>query len=304
LVEHPIIRRTESHVAGVHGHTLFRRAWLPERPERVLLVVHGYAEHSGRYEPFGAWFAARGCAVHSYDHQGHGRSTGPRCHVRRFADLLDDLELVLGHVRSEHPERPVFLVGHSMGGLTVAAFAADRRPDVAGAVTSGAALAISEDMSRGRLWASRLLRWIVPRLAMPSGLDANGLSRDPDVVRAYLEDPLVFRTITMALAAELMSAIQRTGDRGGEVRVPMLLLHGEADPICPVDASRSFHAQLDVPESRLRTYPGLRHEVFNEPEHESVFEDLLEWVREREAALRATRAAAGGISPAVQMATT
>jgi alpha-beta hydrolase superfamily lysophospholipase len=224
--------------------------------------------------------------------------------VRRFADLLDDLELVLGHVRSEHPERPVFLVGHSMGGLTVAAFAADRRPDVAGAVTSGAALAISEDMSRGRLWASRLLRWIVPRLAMPSGLDANGLSRDPDVVRAYLEDPLVFRTITMALAAELMSAIQRTGDRGGEVRVPMLLLHGEADPICPVDASRSFHAQLDVPESRLRTYPGLRHEVFNEPEHESVFEDLLEWVREREAALRATRAAAGGISPAVQMATT
>jgi alpha-beta hydrolase superfamily lysophospholipase len=284
-VEHPIIRRTESHVAGVHGHTLFRRAWLPERPERVLLVVHGYAEHSGRYESFGAWFAARGCAVHSYDHQGHGRTTGTRCHVRRFADLLDDLERVLGQVRSEHPERPVFLVGHSMGGLTVAAFAADRRPDVAGAVTSG-------------------LRWVVPRLAMPSGLDANGLSRDPDVVRAYLDDPLVFRTITMSLAAELMSAVQRTGGRGGEVRVPMLLLHGQADPICPVDGSRAFHAQLEVPGSRIRSYPGLRHEIFNEPEHESVFEDLLDWIHERESSLPAQRAASEGNGAHVQVTTT
>jgi len=303
-VEHPIIRRTESHVAGVRGHSLFRRAWLPERPQRVLLMVHGYAEHSGRYEPFGAWFAARGCAVHSYDHQGHGRTTGTRCHVRRFADLLDDLERVLGHVRSEHPELPVFLVGHSMGGLAVAAFAADRRPDVAGAVTSGAALAISEDLPRGRLLASRVLRWVVPRLAVPSGLDANGLSRDPDVVRAYLDDPLVFRTMTMSLAAELMSAIQRTGGRGGEVRVPMLLLHGQADPICPIDGSRAFHAQLDVPGSRIRSYAGLRHEIFNEPEYESVFEDLLGWVHERESSLRAGRAASDGNGAHVQVATT
>ncbi len=303
-MEHSDIRRTESHVVGVHGHTLFRRAWLPERPERALLVVHGYAEHSGRYEPFGAWFAARGCAVHTYDHQGHGRTTGTRCHVRRFADLLDDLELALGHVRSEHPERPLFLVGHSMGGLTVAALAADRRPNVAGVVTSGAALAISEDLSRGRLWASRVLRWIAPRVAMQSGLDANGLSRDPEVVRAYLDDPLVSRKITMSLAAELMSAIRQTSGRGGSVRVPMLLLHGEADPICPVDASRAFYAQLDVPGSRLRTYPGLRHEIFNEPEHESVFQDLLDWVHEREAALRSTRTAAGESGALAQMAAT
>ncbi len=302
-MEHPVIRRAESHVEGAHGHTLFRRAWLPERPERVLLVVHGYAEHSGRYEPFGTWFAARGCAVHAYDHQGHGRTMGTRCHVRRFADLLDDLECVLRHVRSEHPERPVFLVGHSMGGLTVAAFTADRRPDVAGAVTSGAALAISEDLSRGRLWVSRVLRWVVPRLAMPSGIDANDLSRDPDVVRAYLDDPLVFRTLTMSLAAELMSAIRRTAGRGGEVRVPMLLLHGQADSICPVDGSRAFHAQLDVPGSRIRSYPGLRHEIFNEPEHESVFEDLLDWIHERESSLRAQRAAIEGNSAHVQVVT-
>jgi len=299
-----VIRRTESYFAAGRGRSLFRRAWLPPEPQRLLVLVHGYAEHSGRYEHVGAWLAARGCAVHAYDHQGHGRSDGVRGHLRRFADLLDDLEVFLAGVRGEHPGLPAFVVGHSMGGLAVAAFAADRRPDVAGAVTSGAALAISEDLPRGRLLASRVLRWVVPRLAMPSGLDANGLSRDPDVVRAYLDDPLVFRTMTMSLAAQLMSAIQRTGGRGGEVRVPMLLLHGQADPICPVDGSRAFHAQLDVPGSRIRSYPGLRHEIFNEPEHESVFQDLLDWVHERESCLLTQRATSDGNGAQVQVATT
>ena len=303
-MEHRVVRRTESHTPGSHGNTLFRRDWLPEQPERALLVVHGYAEHSGRYEGFGAWFAARGCAVHAYDHPGHGRSSGTRCHVRRFADLLDDLDLALQQVRARHPARSVFLVGHSMGGLTVAAFAADRRPDVAGVVTSGAALSVSEGLSRGRRLAARVLRRIAPRFAFQSRIDANGLSRDPDVVRAYLEDPLVIRTITASLAAELMAAIPRTAARGGDVRVPMLMLHGEADPICPVDGSRAFYAQLDVPGSRLRSYPGLRHEIFNEPERESVFEDLLDWVRGREAALRPPAAAAAGGGASVRAAAT
>ncbi len=287
-VERPVVRRIESHFQGPRGHTLFRRVWLPAaEPDarapaaaarRALVLVHGLFEHSGRYDAVAAWFAARGCAVHGYDQQGHGRSEGTRAHARRFADLLDDLEALLALVRAEHPGLPIFLLGHSLGGLVVAALLRERQPDVAGAITSGAALAISEGLSSARLLAARLLAWVAPRLSFDAGLDPQGLSRDPEVVRAYQEDPLVGRRITAALAAELQAAVRRTAAGAGEVKVPLLLLHGEEDPLCPVRGSADFHARLRAP-GRLRTYPRLRHEILNEPERAAVFEDVLEWIR-------------------------
>jgi alpha-beta hydrolase superfamily lysophospholipase len=248
-----------------------------------VLVVHGYAEHSGRYEHVGAWFAARGCAVYAYDQQGHGRSSGTRCHVRRFGDFHDDLAIAQGRVAALHPGLPLFLVGHSMGGLIVASYARERRPDVAGVALSGPALALGEDLPRGRLLAARLLRWIAPRFAVPAGLDPEGLSRDPAVVRAYVEDPLVVDRMTLSLAAELFGAVARTAAGPGDVELPVLLLHGAADPLCSAEGSRAFHEGLRAEGSSLRIYPELRHEIFNEPERESVFEDLLGWLRERAA---------------------
>jgi alpha-beta hydrolase superfamily lysophospholipase len=272
------IRRTESHITGSTGHLLFRRAWLPEIPERIVVLVHGYAEHSGRYEHVGSQLANAGFAVHAYDQQGHGKSGGVRCHVRRFEHLLDDLEGFLATVRAEHASLPLFVVGHSMGGLVVAAYASQRTPDVAGVVTSGAALALPEDISRGRILCARLLRWPAPRLSLPSGLDPESLSRDPAVVRAYLEDPLVHQRMTTSLACEMFAAMERTASAAAQVRVPILLLHGEEDRLCPVSGSRNFFDRLTVSSRRLRIYPGLRHEIFNEPESVSVLDDLIDWI--------------------------
>jgi alpha-beta hydrolase superfamily lysophospholipase len=281
-VEAPVIRRTESHFAAGGGRSLFRRAWLPPEPQRLLVLVHGYAEHSGRYEHLGAWLAGDGCAVHAYDLQGHGRSDGARGHVRRFADLLDDLEAFLARARGEHPGLPAFLVGHSMGGLAVAAFVRERRPELVGAVTSGAALRVAEVPSGALLLALRLLRRVLPRFAMTRPIAPDALSRDPEVGRAYLDDPLVFRRMSVSLAVEIFDAGRRTLAGAADVRLPMLLLHGEADPLCPAAGSRTFYEQLGKAGSDLRVYPGLRHEIFNEPEQESVFADLLEWLCERE----------------------
>jgi alpha-beta hydrolase superfamily lysophospholipase len=279
----PSIRRVESHLRGAPGGAppplLFRRAWLPPASFGALLLVHGYAEHSGRYEELGSWFAGRGFAVHAYDQRGHGRSEGARCHVDRFDQFLDDLDRVLERVREEHPELPLALVGHSMGGLVVTAFLADRRPAIAAAATSGAALALGSGVSRGRVTAARLLRRLTPRLVLGSGLDPAGLSRDPEVVRRYLEDPLVHRTMSASLGAELLAAIPKAASRAVEVQVPMLLLHGTDDPLCPVEGSRAFHGALQVPGSGIREYPGLRHEIFNEPERFEVFGDLDAWLR-------------------------
>lgn len=275
----PRIRRNEFHVQGASGHRLFRRSWQPAAAKRSIIVVHGFAEHSGRYDHVGASLAAQDCAVHAYDQQGHGRSGGTRCHVRRFDDLLDDLEAIVEQVRSEDPELPLFVVGHSMGGLVVAAYACERSPRVAGIATSGAALALSDDFSRAKIWAARVLRRVAPKLAMESDLDPNALSRDPAVVRAYLDDPLVGSKMTASLGAEMLAAIERTRGGGAEVAVPMLMMHGEDDTLCPVRGTLDFYERLTVTEKRLHVYKGLRHEIFNEPEHDVVLADLMDWIR-------------------------
>jgi alpha-beta hydrolase superfamily lysophospholipase len=256
---------------------------MPPSPRRALAIVHGFAEHSGRYDHVGAWFSTRDCAVHAYDHRGHGRSDGARGHVDAFARLLDDLEAFLDVVRREHPELPLFLLGHSMGGLLTAALLVERKPDLLGAIVTGPPLELGPGVSRWRLRIARLLRRTAPRLRLGAGIDSSDLSRDPEVAKAYDDDPLVFRGATASFAAELLAAVARTGGAGTQVHVPMLLLHGEADRLCPPRGTRGFHAQLRGAGHRLRVYPKLRHEILNEPEQEQVFEDVLGWLHEREA---------------------
>jgi len=273
----PAIRRYELPSRGASGELLFRRGWIPERARATVLIVHGFAEHSGRYEHVGRFLAERGFAAHAYDHRGHGRSAGRRCHVDRFNEYLDDLTIVLEQVRADRPGDPAFLVGHSMGGLVVATFARERKPDVSGVVLSGAALALPQGNSRIRI--ARLMRAILPRLRLDAGLDLQGLSTDPRVIEAYLADPLVERKMTASLAAELLGAVERTGPNGSDVALPLLVLHGGDDPICPPEGSERFAAAARA--GRFVRYPGLRHEIFNEPSHRDVLADVAAFFDER-----------------------
>jgi alpha-beta hydrolase superfamily lysophospholipase len=272
------LRRTEGSFAAPDGLALFRRAWLPDEVTRVLLVVHGFGEHSGRYDELGAWFAARGCAVNGFDLRGHGRSGGPRTHVDRFAQLLDDLAAFQAIVREEHPSAPITLLAHSMGGLIALAYLAERRPVVSGAIISGPALAGERAVPRSRVLLARALGRVVPRLRMEAGLDLTGLSRDENVIRRYLADPLVERTMTASLGAELLAAGTATRARAATIETPVLLMHGKQDTLCPVAASEEFATQLTSAGSELRVYPELRHEIFNEPEREQVFADAWRWI--------------------------
>jgi alpha-beta hydrolase superfamily lysophospholipase len=280
-----MLRRTEGHLQGASGRRLFRRAWLPEAPRRVVLIVHGYGEHSGRYEDMAAWLAERGCAVHAYDQQGHGQSFGARGYVEHFDDLLDDAECVLDALAEEHPGLPRVLVGHSMGGLVAASLASAREPGIDLLVTSGAALALSPDLSRLKIALARLFGRLLPRLAMDAGLDVQGLSRDPEVIERYTADPLVHSRMSAALAAGMMEATRRTVAAAGAVRIPVLVLHGGADPLCLPAGSEAFYAGLprgEVAGSVIRTYPDLKHEIFNEPEREAIYQDVIDWVEARE----------------------
>jgi alpha-beta hydrolase superfamily lysophospholipase len=276
------IRRSEAHFDGVAGRRLFERRWEPETPQRSLVIVHGYAEHSGRYEHVGAWFAARGAAVHAFDHQGHGHSSGVRCHVRRFGDFLDDLDRVVERARALAPDVPLYVVGHSMGGLMVCNWAVERTPEVDGLVISAPALGTDQAPSGLRMAALRVLRRVWPTGFAGGGLDAEALSRDPEVVKAYLEDPLIVLRMTFSLGTELFDALARTAGRGGEVRVPLLMLHGTDDALCSPAASEAFARA--APHARYVSYPDLRHEIFNEPEQEQVFADVQRFLLELEGA--------------------
>ncbi|MEZ4333876.1 MAG: alpha/beta hydrolase [Myxococcota bacterium] len=278
------IRRRESRIALSERGERYRYAWLPADPVRVMILVHGFAEHAGRYEEMATFFARRGFAVHAYDQAGHGRTPGPRGHVDRFDRLLEELARFIGRVRHEHPGRPITLVGHSMGGLVVAATAAFLHPEVDRIVLSGALLVPPAQGSPGRrlrLLLASVLSRVAPRLGLATGLDANGLSRDPEVVQRYREDPWVKDRMTTRFATGLAATVARVVQAADRIERPILILHGGADPICPVEGSRRFFAGL-APGiarcSRLSVYPSLRHEIFNEPEREQVWADVLAWL--------------------------
>jgi acylglycerol lipase len=247
-----------------------------------MLLIHGYGEHSGRYERFGAWFGSHGFAVHAFDQRGHGRSDGIRCHVRRFAEFLDDVTLLLTRVRAEHPGLPGYLVGHSMGGLVAAAYVRERRPDLSGLVISGVPLRIADTIPPLRVRALRCLRRVAPRLRLDSGIDPDHLCTDPEVVRAYRDDPLVERRLTASLAIEFIDASERTAAGAGDIGLPSLVLHGSEDLLCSAHKSAAF-AQA-IPQARFKLYAQMRHEIFNEPDCERVYRDVLEWTREVERA--------------------
>ena len=280
------IRRRETQVALSDRGERYQRSWLPPEPSRVMVLVHGFAEHTGRYDEMAMYFAERGFAVHGYDQAGHGRTAGPRGHVDRFERLMEELDRFVGLVTQDHPGLPITLVGHSMGGLVAAATAAFAKPPVDRIVLSGALLELSENGGLRRrlsLVAARMLSVAAPRMGFATGLEPEGLSRDPEVVRRYREDPYVEDRMSARFAAGLNEAVARVGSAAALVDRPVLLLHGEADPICSPQGSRAFHAGL-IPavasRSPLRLYPELRHEIFQEPEREEIWQEILAWLEE------------------------
>lgn len=273
------IRRTETSFAGMDRTRLVRRSWIGESPERVIALVHGFGEHSARYDAMGDWLASRRCAVHAYDQRGHGLSDGRCNHVRDFDEYVDDLLQLLELVRSEHAGLPLVLIGHSMGGLVVTRALVTRSLPLECAVIAGAALAVTPNLSRVKQWAARALSRVAPTLRSRSGFPADGLSRDPEVVRRYTADPLVETSMTVSLAAAMLAAQRATAGLGARVSLPLLGLHGGDDPICPAPATERFLADARIPGSVCKVYPGLRHEIFNEPEREEVWQDVLDFIR-------------------------
>ncbi len=276
------IEAQEQSFTGADGRYLFERRWLPSGTARAaLIIVHGYAEHSGRYAHVGQHLAEAGYAAYAFDLRGHGLSDGKRASVRSFAEYLADLRLYVARVRAHARDLPVFMLGHSMGGGIVALFAAIDAPAVRGVMLSGAVLPGGGAAG----WIAARMVELFARLApdLPTfPLSAASVSRDEDVVRRYEEDPLVYHgRVRAGLAAAMSRAARRIARDARTIDLPLLIMHGTEDVLASPDGSRRLFERVASLDKTLKLYDGLHHEILNEPEQLQVLADMVIWLDAR-----------------------
>jgi alpha-beta hydrolase superfamily lysophospholipase len=272
----------EGIVIGFDDLPLYYQAWLPlNRPTRAVLVnLHGLGDHSSLYPSIAAHFPVRGVAVYAYDMRGNGRSPGQRAYVRDWGEYRGDLHAFVGKVREWEGERPIFLLGHSLGGLVVLDFGLHYGDGLAGVIA--AAPAVGEVGVPSYLMAlGRLLSRIWPRFSLEAGMDLSGLARDPAVIQSVLADPWFHRRGTARLSTEVTQAIERVQSRAGELSVPLLILHGSADRMVPPEGSRDFFRKVGSSDRQFQEYPGAYHALFADVNQREVLRDVERWLQAR-----------------------
>ncbi|MGB7538933.1 MAG: lysophospholipase [Anaerolineales bacterium] len=266
---------------GLRNADIYYQAWLPEGEARAALqIVHGLGSHSGRYGSVVDPLVRLGYAVYGQDHIGHGKSGGARCMINRFEDLTHPITMFTGMIRSWQTGKPVFLFGHSMGGLIATACLLDHQADFKGAILSAPAIAIPEGISPAKILVGRFLSVIAPKSGLLR-LDPARLSRDPAVVSAYRNDPLVYHGRTPArLSMELVKAMRRVGGELNKITLPFLTFLGGGEQIVNPDGARRLYENAGSQDKTIKVYEGLYHETFNEPERARVLEDMKRWLEE------------------------
>jgi alpha-beta hydrolase superfamily lysophospholipase len=263
------------------GSTTYYRKWSPDtRPKAALAVIHGFGEHSELYNHLAEFFVARGFAVFALDLRGHGRSAGPRGFIRGWADYREDVHTLIRLTEDSAPGLPVFLIGHSMGGLIAIEYALHHPEELEGLVAMGPALG-QIGVSRFLLRLSRVMSRIWPRFSLDTRLDSVNMTRDPKAVARLDADPLVHGRGTARLGTEIIDTIARVRASAARLSVPILIQHGEDDKVALPDGSRWFYERVRYPDKQLKTYPGGYHNLFVDLNWEEVLADIAAWISPR-----------------------
>jgi len=276
------VEHREGTIRGSGEIDLFVQTWLPVGAVRgVVAIVHGIGEHSGRYGYLVQRVVDSGFAVAALDNRGHGRSGGTHGHIDSWSDYREDVHTFLHYVSAKFPRLPLFLYGHSLGALIVSDYVLFHPEGLDGLIVSGHPLRPTGAVKPLLVFLARILSRYKPETAFDLGVDDNALSRDPEVVQAYRDDPLVHRRVTARWGTETLAAVDRVRARASEIRMPLLVLHGEADKINSVEGSRELFDMASSTDKQLIVYPGGYHEPHNDLDRERVASDVIEWIQKR-----------------------
>jgi acylglycerol lipase len=276
------VNNIEGTFKGINDSDIYYQVWQPEgEPRAVLLLAHGYAEHSGRYVHVVDYFVSQGYAVYTLDYRGHGKSDGQRGYFERFSFLLDDLYTFFDLVREREPGRRMFLVGHSMGGLLAAAYSIQYPDWLDGLVLSAPWLRPAEDVSPLMQSLSGIISVLLPGMGLMQ-LAAAAVSRDPEVVARYDSDPLNYRgQVPARVAAEMLNTARQVMREARVIACPVLIMCGTEDRLAAPTGSRELYEAISSSDKTLKPWDGLYHEIFNEPEKEQVLAFMRDWLAAR-----------------------
>jgi alpha-beta hydrolase superfamily lysophospholipase len=261
------------------GLGMFARSWAPGNdPKAVVCLVHGLGEHIGRYEHVGAVLTAAGYALLGFDLRGHGKSGGARGHAPSLEAVFKDIDDFVREAEMRYPSAPRFLYGHSLGGLLSLSHGLSRKVNVRGMIVSSPGLRTAIHKQKAKLLLAKLLGSLAPTVTLPSELPPAHLSRDPQVVTAYVNDPLVHDKITTGFGRAGLEATEIVFRRAARFPVPLLLVCGSADQIAFPRGSEEFARLAPRGLVTLKRYEGLYHEPHNEPEKAEVLKDYVQWL--------------------------
>jgi lysophospholipase len=268
---------------------LFFRKWSNSGQRRgTVVLMHGYAEHSGRYHHVASVLTEAGLDVWAIDARGHGRSPGVRGHIDRFDVFVRDLESVVQQRRSDSQE-PIFVLGHSHGGTIALRYAQMSPRDVSGFVVTSPFLGIAIDVPLVKRAAGEVMSRVWPTLAIPAGMDPSAVSRDPEVVEHYVADPMVFQSATARWYTEVTAVHERLVERAREIVSPCLFLVAGSDQIVDSAATQRLFERVASEDRKMEVYESAYHELLNEPEWRTYLSKIVDWIDERIDAERGDR---------------
>ncbi|HYB39039.1 MAG TPA: alpha/beta hydrolase [Mycobacterium sp.] len=274
--------RSERTFDGVGGVRIVYDVWTPDTtPKAVVVLSHGLGEHARRYDHVAQRFGESGLVTYALDHRGHGRSGGKRVLLKDMSEYTGDFHTLVGIAAREYPGLKCIVLGHSMGGAIVFAYGVERPDNYDLMVLSGPAVVAQAAEPPLLAIAAKTLGVVAPGLPLQD-LDVNAISRDPAVVDAYNTDPLVHHgKVPAGIARALLQVGETMPRRAAALTAPLLVVHGSEDRLIPVDGSRRLVECVGSPDVELKVYPGLYHEVFNEPERDQVLDDVVSWITAR-----------------------
>lgn len=263
---------------------IYAQGWAPEKDKlrAVVLLIHGLGEHSSRYAHLAEFLTSKGIALLANDRIGHGKSKGARGHVPKYDQLLNDIVKLHSEATRKYAPAPVFLYGHSMGaGIVLNYLLRNPKNGLKGAISTSAALKLAFEPPAFKIFLGKMMKSLYPAFSQTNELNTSHISRDPEEVKAYENDPLVHDKISAETGMGLLQWGKDAIENAHKLTTPLLIMHGGSDQITSPEGSKEFAAHAKNADVELKIWDELYHEIHNEPEKEEIFEHIYKWIQSK-----------------------